>query len=45
VVVTDDDEVIAMLDRVEVGGRDLNVGAVKDGENLAEQRGERTAPT
>jgi hypothetical protein len=30
VVVPDDDEVIAALDCVDVGGRDLNVGAVED---------------
>jgi hypothetical protein len=30
VEVTDDDEIIATLDRVDVGGSDLNVGAVKD---------------
>ena len=30
VVVTDDDEVIAPLDRVDVSGRDLDVGAVED---------------
>jgi hypothetical protein len=30
VVVTDDDEVLATHDRIDVGGGDLNVGAVED---------------